>query len=134
MAGDCCDEIPSKSKLQPAGITSCANPANLLVFRCTIHYLQFLAPNSLFVVLFSANFVNILKIRHLHSFFFNFSSFRTQTSFSISHQTVTFHTFSANLEKILYNHLCHLASFNVPSCYHLSLPVLKIFVAASFSF
>ena len=33
MAGDCGDEIPSKSKPQPAGITSCVNPANLLVFR-----------------------------------------------------------------------------------------------------
>ena len=34
MAGDCGDEIPSKSKPQSAGITSRANPANLLVFRC----------------------------------------------------------------------------------------------------
>ena len=33
MAGDCGDEIPSKSKPQPAGVTSYANPANLLVFR-----------------------------------------------------------------------------------------------------
>ena len=36
MAGDCGDEIPSKSKLQSAGITSSANPANLLVIRWTI--------------------------------------------------------------------------------------------------
>ena len=33
MAGDCGDEIPSKSNLQSAGITSSANPANLLVIR-----------------------------------------------------------------------------------------------------
>ena len=31
--GDCGDEIPSKSKPQPAGVTSCSNPANLLVSR-----------------------------------------------------------------------------------------------------
>ena len=36
MAGDCGDEIPSKSKPQSAGVTSRANPANLLVFRCQI--------------------------------------------------------------------------------------------------
>ena len=36
MAGDCGDEIPSKSKPQPAGITSSANPASLLIFRCVI--------------------------------------------------------------------------------------------------
>ena len=33
MAGDCGDEIPSKSKPQSAGVTSSANPANLLVNR-----------------------------------------------------------------------------------------------------
>ena len=33
MAGDCGDEIPSKSKPQSAGVTSSANPANLLVIR-----------------------------------------------------------------------------------------------------
>ena len=32
MTGDCGDEIPSKSKPQPAGVTSSTNPANLLVF------------------------------------------------------------------------------------------------------
>ena len=36
MAGDCGDEIPSKSKPQPAGVTSSANFVNLLVNR----YLQ----------------------------------------------------------------------------------------------
>ena len=36
MAVDCGDEIPSKSKPQPASITSYANPANLLSFRCFI--------------------------------------------------------------------------------------------------
>ena len=34
MAGDCGDEIPSKSKPQPAGVTSRANPMNLLVVCC----------------------------------------------------------------------------------------------------
>ena len=33
MAGDCGDEIPSKSKPQLAGITSCMNPVNLLETR-----------------------------------------------------------------------------------------------------
>ena len=36
MAGDCGDEIPSKSKLQSAGVTSCANFENVLHVR----YLQ----------------------------------------------------------------------------------------------
>ena len=36
MTGDCGDEIPSKSKLQSAGVTSSVNPASLLVFRCVI--------------------------------------------------------------------------------------------------
>ena len=45
MAGDCGDEIPSKSKPQPAGVTSCAN------------------------------FANLLKTRYLYSFFFDFSIF-----------------------------------------------------------
>ena len=36
MAGDCGDEIPSKSKPQPAGVTSCANFENVLRVR----YLQ----------------------------------------------------------------------------------------------
>ena len=48
MAGDCGDKIPSKSKLQSAGITSCASPANLLSFRCCVRYLQFWTPNSNF--------------------------------------------------------------------------------------
>ena len=39
MAVDCGDEISSKSKPQPAGVTSCVNPANLLSFRCTVHHL-----------------------------------------------------------------------------------------------
>ena len=34
MAGDCGDEMPSKSKLQPAGITSSVNLVSLLGFRC----------------------------------------------------------------------------------------------------
>ena len=34
MAGDCGDEIPSKSKPQPAGVTSCTNFENVLHFRC----------------------------------------------------------------------------------------------------
>ena len=34
MAGDCGDEIPSKSKPQSAGVTSSANFVNLLVNRC----------------------------------------------------------------------------------------------------
>ena len=36
MAGDCGDEIPSKSKPQPAGVMSCANFENVLRVR----YLQ----------------------------------------------------------------------------------------------
>ena len=36
MAGDCGDEIPSKSKPQSAGVTSCANFENVLHVR----YLQ----------------------------------------------------------------------------------------------
>ena len=36
MAGDCGDEIPSKSKPQSAGVTSRVNPANLLIFHCQI--------------------------------------------------------------------------------------------------
>ena len=137
MAGDCGDEIPSKSKPQSAGVTSCANPTNLLSFRCTVHRL--LVFNfGLQTVNFSSCFPRVLRIFYkfvgLQTFFFNFSSFRTRTSFSLSHQTVTFHTFSANLKKILHIRLCHLVSFNAPLCYHLSSPVLKIFVAASFSF
>ena len=34
MSGDCGDEIPSKSKPQPAGVTSYASPVNLLSFHC----------------------------------------------------------------------------------------------------
>ena len=34
MAGDCGDEIPSKSKPQSAGITSCVNFENVLHVRC----------------------------------------------------------------------------------------------------
>ena len=44
MAGDCGDEIPSKSKPQPAGVTSCMSPENLLSFRCCVCYLQFFDP------------------------------------------------------------------------------------------
>ena len=33
MAGDCGDEIPSKSKPQSAGVTSCANFENVLKIR-----------------------------------------------------------------------------------------------------
>ena len=36
MAGDCGDEIPSKSKPQSAGVTSSVNPANLLVIHWTV--------------------------------------------------------------------------------------------------
>ena len=42
MAVDCGDEIPSKSKPQPAGVTSYANPANLLSFRYFVFDFQFL--------------------------------------------------------------------------------------------
>ena len=42
MSGDCGDEIPSKSKPQPAGVMSYASPANLLSFRfCFVIRLQF---------------------------------------------------------------------------------------------
>ena len=86
-----------------------------------------------FFILFPASFANLLQIRRSPNMF-NFFHFPYSNFFSFSHQTVMFHMFSANLEKILYIRLCHLASFNVPSCYHLSSPVLKIFVAVSFSF
>ena len=58
-----------------------------------------------------------LVIRELHESSQNLSSVLVflRTSFSISHQTMTFHTFFANLKKILYIRLCHLASFNVLS-------------------
>ena len=36
MAVDCGDKIPSKSKMQPAGITSYTNPENLLSFYCFV--------------------------------------------------------------------------------------------------
>ena len=52
----------------------------------------FLAPNSTFFVLFSANFANVLKIRRLHSFFFNFSG---PNSFSV-HSLSEFHDSSVN--------------------------------------
>ena len=55
MAGDCGDEIPSKSKPQPAGVMSCVNPANLLSFCCTVHRLfgfQFWSSNCKFSLVF----------------------------------------------------------------------------------
>ena len=48
MAVDCGDEIPSKSKPQPAGITSCTNSANLLSFRCFVFGFQFWSLNCKF--------------------------------------------------------------------------------------
>ena len=38
MAVDCGDEIPSKSRPQPAGVTSYANPMNLLIFCMSVRY------------------------------------------------------------------------------------------------
>ena len=65
MAGDCGDEIPSKSKPQSAGVTSSANFVNLLVNR----YLQ--ASNFCFYCIFSANFANVLETRRLSFQSFN---------------------------------------------------------------
>ena len=134
MAVDCGEDIPSKSKPQPAGVMSYVNPANLLSFRCFVFDFQFWCPNCNFSLVFHEfheSSTNSSVCKHFSSIFFQFPY---PNFFSISHQTVTFRTFSANLEKILHIRLCHPASFNVPLCYHLSSPVLKIFVAASFSF
>ena len=60
MAGDCGDEIPSKSKPQSAGVTSCANFENVLHVR----YLPTLIFHLCFTA-FSANFANVLETRHL---------------------------------------------------------------------
>ena len=60
MAGDCGDKIPSKSKPQSAGVTSCVNFENVLHIR----YLQ----TSIFCfccTAFSANFANVFETCHL---------------------------------------------------------------------
>ena len=60
MTGDCGDEIPSKTKPQSAGVTSCVNFENVIHIR----YLQ----TSIFrlcCTAFSANFANVLETRHL---------------------------------------------------------------------
>ena len=44
MAGDCGDEIPSKSKPQPAGVTSYTSLKNVLSFHCCVRYLQIFDP------------------------------------------------------------------------------------------
>ena len=98
MAGDCGDKIPSKSKPQSAGVTSCASFENVLRLRCF------------------------------------FSNCHTRTSFKFLAKAQLFVRFSVNFKKILHIRLCHPTSFNAPLCYYLSSPVLKIFVAASFSF
>ena len=41
MAVDCGDEIPSKSRLQPAGITSCASFENVLSLRYFFNFSNF---------------------------------------------------------------------------------------------
>ena len=63
MAGDCGDEIPSKSKPQSAGVTSSANFVNLLVNRSDFKFL--------FLLHFSANFANVLETRRLSFQFFD---------------------------------------------------------------
>ena len=69
MAGDCGDEIPSKSKPQSAGVTSCANFENVLHVR----YLQ--TSSFRFYCIFrefrecSQN--SKLETRHLYWFSFN---------------------------------------------------------------
>ena len=71
MAGDCGDEISSKSKPQPAGITSCVNPANLLSFRCFFHFSNFRTRTSFKSLAKPCNFVhhttNFEKILHFCS-------------------------------------------------------------------
>ena len=63
MAVDCGDEIPSKSKPQPAGITSCANFEIVLHVHCfslqyvftlqfSIFVVKVLSPNVLFYCIF----------------------------------------------------------------------------------
>ena len=63
MAVDCGDEIPSKSKPQPAGVTSCANFENVLHLHCfslqyvftlqfSIFVVEVLSPNVLFYCIF----------------------------------------------------------------------------------
>ena len=73
MAGDCGDKIHSKSKPQPAGITSCVNFENVLHVRCFSLQYVFTLQFSIFVVkvlsliisstAFSVNFANFLQIR-----------------------------------------------------------------------
>ena len=60
MAGDCGDKIPSKSKPQSAGVTSCANFENVLHVPLSSDFNFF----CLCCTAFSANFANILKTRH----------------------------------------------------------------------
>ena len=50
MAGDCGDEIHSKSKPQPAGVTSCVNFENVLHVRCFSLQYVFTLQFSIFVV------------------------------------------------------------------------------------
>ena len=50
MAGDCGDEIPSKSKPQSAGVTSCVNFKNVLHVRCFSLQYVFTLQFSIFVV------------------------------------------------------------------------------------
>ena len=62
MAGDCGDEIPSKSKPQSAGVTSCANCENILHVRylqtssfrfyCIFHEFRECSRNSSSVLVF----------------------------------------------------------------------------------
>ena len=73
MAGDCGDEIPSKSKLQSAGVKSCVN------------------------------FPNLLKTRHLYSFFFNFSDSEPDFFFNFSPNRYVLFIFSKSLKDSLHS-------------------------------
>ena len=79
MAGDCGDEIPSKSKPQSAGVTSCANFENVLHVRClqtSIFRLRCRSFRSEYTVLL--HFPRILRI---------FFEFTVQTLHSSNHET-----------------------------------------------
>ena len=77
MAVDCGDEIPSKSKPQPAGVTSYANPANLLSFRCFVSDFLFWSSNCNFSLVFhkfreSSTNSSVCKRFPYPNFFLNF--------------------------------------------------------------
>ena len=98
MAGDCGDEIPSKSKPQPAGITSCMNFESSPFLLSHTPSSIILALIRKFFILLSTNFTNLLKIHHMFSFFSNFFLiFRTRFPFSC--------TFSASFAILLQTRL-----------------------------